>query len=254
MAFHRVCVVALLAATACGDNAHPFSVIVFTRQTEWMHTSNPLAADALVAMGAKQGWEVEVADDPAVFTKDRLDRTDVVVFSITSGNILDDTARSNLEPFFKDGHGFVGIHSASYTEFDWTFYRTVLLPVSFKTHPAPANGAPSNILDGTLDLLDAKSPIVRGLPNPWLRPDEFYTFNERPEDIPGLHLLIGLDESTMGPDYPDAVRVGFHPLTFTHENSGTRVFYTALGHTDESYSDPDFLRLIQQGIEWAGRR
>jgi type 1 glutamine amidotransferase len=57
----------------------------------------------------------------------------------------------------------------------------------------------------------------------------------------------------MGPDYPDAVRVGFHPLAFRHENHGTRVFYTALGHTDESYSDPTFLLMLQQGIEWAAR-
>jgi type 1 glutamine amidotransferase len=177
----------------------------------------------------------------------------VVVFSVTSGDILDDNARAALEPYFTSGGGFVGIHSPTFTEYDWPFYVSTLLPVTFLTHPAPSNGAPTNVLPGTLDVLAPHNEIVEGIPNPWLRSDEFYTFQQRPEDIKGLHMLIGLDEAAMGPDYPDAVRVGFHPLAFWHENHGTHVFYTALGHTDESYSEPDFLLMLQHGIEWAGR-
>jgi cytochrome c len=245
----RLFALALVAwLAACGDNEQPFSVIVFTRQNEWNHTSNPIAAQALQQMAIDQGWLVQVTDDPAVFTNSTLDDTSVVIFSVVSGNILDDDARANLERFFRHGGGFVGIHSASSAEFDWPFYGETLVPVAFKTHPTP-----NNVQMGTLDVLDPDSPIMRGIPNPWLRADEFYTFWQRPEDVKGLHLLNALDEASMGPDYPDDVRVGFHPLTFWHQNQGTRVFYTALGHTDESYSDPDFLRMLEQAIEWAGR-
>lgn len=233
----------------CGDNDQPFSVIVFTRQNEWNHASNPVAAHALEQMASDRGWLVTVTDDPAVFTRSTLDHTSVVVFSVVSGNILDDAARANLEPYFRHGGGFVGIHSASSAEFDWPFYGQTIMPVWFKTHPTP-----NNVQMGTLDVLAPDDPIMRDIPNPWVRSDEFYTFYQRPEDVPGLHLLNALDESSMGPDYPDAVRVGFHPLTFWHENKGTRVFYTALGHTPESYSEPDFLRMLAQAIEWAGRR
>lgn len=246
-------VAALLAAQGCGDNEGPISAIVFTRQTQWMHTSNPLAAQALADMGERMGWNVQVSDDPAIFTAATLATTDVVIFAVTSGDILDDNARAVLEPYFRSGGGFVGIHSATFTEYDWPFYVSTLLPVTFLTHPAPANGAPNNVLPGTLDVLAPADPIVADLPNPWLRSDEFYTFQQRPEDIHGLHMLIGLDEAAMGPDYPAAVRVGFHPLAFRHQNDGTRVFYTALGHTDESYSDPTFLLMLQHGIEWAAR-
>lgn len=246
----RLCALILVVlVAACGDNEKPFSVIVFTRQNQWNHTSNPVAAQALEQMAVDNGWLVQVTDDPAVFTKSTLDDTSVVVFSVVSGNILDDAARANLEPFFRHGGGFVGIHSASSAEFDWSFYGQTLVPVLFKTHPLP-----DNVQTGTLDVLAPDDPIMRGIPSMWVRSDEFYTFYQRPEDVPGLHLLNALDESSMGPDYPDDVRVGFHPLTFWHENKGTRAFYTALGHTDESYSEPDFLRMLQQAIEWAGRR
>ncbi len=246
----RLVALALVALLAgCGDNEHPFSVIIFTRQTEWDHPSNPIAAQALEQMAVDQGWLVQVSDDPAVFSEDTLEATSVVVFSVVSGDILDDAARRNLEHFFRNGGGFVGIHSASSAEFSWPFYSATLVPVQFKTHPLP-----DNVQTGTLDVLAPDDPIMRGIPNPWVRADEFYTFWQRPEDVPGLHLLNALDETSMGPDYPDSVRVGFHPLTFWHENDGTRAFYTALGHTEESYSEPDFLRMLQQAIEWAGRR
>lgn len=242
----------VVATVACGDNAGPLSMLVFTRQTEWMHESNPVAAQALQALADVRGWTVRISDDPAVFSRQQLERTDVVVFSMTSGSVLDQAARTNLEAFFRDGGGFVGIHSASYTELDWAYYRTVVLPVTFKTHPAPENGAPSNVLEGTLRLDDPDDPIVVGLPDPWIRADEFYTFHERPEDLPGAHMLVSLDESTMGPEYPDSVRVGYHALAFRREIDASRMFYTALGHTVASYAEPDFLQMLAQGIAWAG--
>ncbi len=245
----------LVAALAgCGDNEKGISVLVMTRQTDWMHDSNPVAADALAQLGAARGWTVTVTDDPATFTPDVLARTDVVVFSVTSGDILDDASRAAMEDYFAAGGGFVGIHSASHTEWDWPFYLSNVVPVTFETHPSPYNGAPSNVLPGTLDVLDPADPIMHLVESPWMHDDEFYTFYQRPEDIPALHLRRALDESAMGPDYPDAVRVGFHPLAFTHELSGGRSFYTALGHTSESYSDPVFMLMVQQGIEWAARR
>jgi len=249
----RLWLAVMAATTACAANdAPPLSVLVFHRETEWFHTSNSLAVDAITRLGKQRNWKVTSSDDPAVFTPDTLGSTDVVVFAVTSGNVLDAETRSRLESFFRTGGGFVGIHSAAHTELDWTYYTTSLLPVTFKTHPDPYNGAPSNILAGSLDILAPDHPIVAGVSTPWLHADEFYVFWERPENVPGLNLLIALDESKLGPEYPDSLRVGFHPLAFAHQNDGMRVFYTALGHTDESYSEADFLRVLAQGIDWAG--
>jgi type 1 glutamine amidotransferase len=243
----------IVVATACtGADGPPLEVLVFHRETEWFHPSNPLAVQAITRLSKQRNWAVTASDDPAVFTSEKLATTDVVVFAVTSGNVLDPDTRAVLEPYFKNGGGFVGVHSASHTELDWTYYRTSLVPVSFKTHPDPYNGAPDKVLAGSLDILAPNDPIVAGLSNPWPHADEFYVFWERPEEIPGLNLLVALDETAFGTEYPDALRVGFHPLAFSHENEGVRAFYTALGHTDEAYSDPAFLRMLAQGIEWAG--
>ena len=223
-------------------------MVVYTRQTAWMHPSNAVAAQALADLGAENGWTVAVSDDPAYFREATLRGVDVVVFSVTSGDVLDDESRLNLGYFLQHGGGFVGIHSPSYTEFDWPFYVEKVVPVTFLTHPFP-----NNVLAGQLTVEDSTHPIVAELPNPWPHTDEFYVFNERPENIPGLHLLLALDEDHVV-DYPDVDRVGYHPNTFSYELDGSRTFYTALGHTPESYAEPAFMGMIQRAIEWTANR
>lgn len=238
----------VVALAACGDDHRGrLSTIVFTRENQWNHPSNPTAAEALRALAERRDWDITVTDDPATFTPAALARTHVVVFSLTSGNVLDEATRGVLETYFTTGGGFVGTHSASSTEHDWPFYKT-LVPVTFKTHPTnPAERA------ATLTLGASDHPIVVGVPDPWMRVDEWYTFYERPEEL-GLDILLVLDESSLGADYGDDLAVGYHPLAWTHAKHGGRAFYTALGHTPESYAEPAFMAMLEHAIEWAAER
>lgn len=240
----RACLI-LLGITACSAEPAPLRAIVFHRENQWNHPSNPVAVEALRERAATRGWRATFTDDPAVFTSE-LGGIDVVVFSLTSGNVLDDAARAALEPYFTAGGGFVGTHSASSTEHDWPFYKT-LVPATFKTHPtSPAERA-------AIVTVESDHPITRGAPDPWMRVDEWYTFNERPEDL-GVDVLLALDEASLGPDYGEGLAVGYHPLAWAHEQHGGRAFYTALGHTPESYAEPAFMDMLVRGIEWAARR
>lgn len=241
---------AAAAGAACGDDAvppdtscrAPLSILVFTRETLYFHPSTPIAAAVIRARAKSHGWDVLVGDDPSMFTDERLARTDVVVFSVTSGDILDAGSRARLEAFFTGGGGFAGTHSASITEYNWPFYK-VLVPATFRTHPA---------IQRAVLTIESDDPIVADLPQPWVRTDEIYSFYERPEDA-GVKVLLSLDETQMNMiDYPAEVRVGYHPLAWTHEHHGGRAFYTALGHTVESYRESPFLLMLDRGIEWAG--
>jgi len=220
----------------------PLSVLVITRQTLFFHASNPVAAEAIRTRGTALGWRVEVAGDPIVISEAQLTRTDVIVFSITSGDILEPDQRVLLERFFRSGGGFAGTHSASATEWDWPFY-TELVAASFTTHPP--------IFEGHSRIEAPTDPIVADLPDPWIRADEYFSFDRRPEDQ-GVHVLLALDEATVPADYPPELEVGYHPIAWTHEHASGRRFYNSLGHTIESYSEPLFLEVLERGIAWAG--
>lgn len=227
----------------------PLRVRLFSLETEWKHPSNPVAEQAMLARCTARGFEVTSTRDSAALVAS-LASTDVVVFLVTSGIVFDGPQRSAFEAWVRAGHGVVGVHSASYTDVDWPFMRE-LVGATFRGHPP--------VMEGTLTVDAPSVPIVAHLARPWVRTDEWYTFVYRPEDNPALELLLSLDETATradypGPGQPDWLRVGRHPLTWRQEYVGTRSFYTALGHTEASWTEEPFLVMLENAIRWAGRR
>lgn len=217
-------------------------VLVFSRETLWMHPSTPVAQAAFLAMCTSEGFSVIASRDPAIFDRDRLADVDVVVFAVTSGDVLDDVGRAALEPWVRAGGGVLGLHSASATESGWPFF-VELIGAQFRTHPA-------ELLAGTLTVEDPASPVVADLPARWTRTDEWYTFHQRPEEA-GVHVVLALDEASVGDALPVDQRLGYHASTWTDDHLGGRMFYTAMGHTPESYAEPAFLAMLAHAITWA---
>lgn len=135
------------------------------------------------------------------------------------------------------GKGFVGIHSAADTEYDWPWFSE-LIGVSFANHP--------DIQKATFVRLDTSHPSVKFLPDRWMREDEMYNYTVLPDSV---HVVLGVDEST----YTGGAHGDYHPVSWYHEYDGGRSFYTALGHTVENYQDTLFLRHIMEGVKWAGK-
>jgi len=221
----------------CDAGATPLRVAVYRKETLWFHTSNPLAWDAVQRLGRERSWTIQ-AFDPNDMTAERLREVDAVLLLLSSGDALSDTAMADLSDFVRRGGGLAGVHSATFTEPSRPEMRE-LLGARFRTHPAIQPGVVRRV--GT-------SVLGEGLPDTWPRTDEWYTFEGQPYDVPGLQVLFELVEPE---DYPADAKMGRHPLAWTRELGTGRVFYTAMGHTDESYAEPLFLRHLAQGVEWA---
>jgi len=243
-----------LAASACGEGSKaaspgpgtsasdaPLSVLVFSKTAAYRHDSIPDGIAALMSASTDAGYTMTASEDSSLFTDDGLAPLDVVVFLSTTGDILDDDQQAAFERFIMSGKGFVGIHSASDTEYDWAFYGG-LVGAYFREHP--------DIQQATLDVEDASHPTMLGIPSPWTRTDEWYAFQSNPR--PNVDVLMTLDESSYMPG--TATMGDDHPITWCHDYEGGRAFYTALGHTSESYSDPIFVGLLTRAIQWAGGR
>jgi len=227
--------------TAGADgNAGPFSVLLFSRTTAFRHDSIPTAVAALTELGSANGYTVEATEDPAMFTAANLARFRVVVFLMTTGDVLDEAGQAAFETWIAGGGNYVGVHSASDTEYDWPFYGQ-LVGAYFKQHPA--------IQPATVKIEVADHPATAGLPSAWMRTDEWYDFQTNPR--PTVTVLATVDESsytggTMGAD---------HPTVWTHATTGGgRALYTAMGHTMESYADPQFRAHLAGAIRWAAGR
>ncbi|HEY7516278.1 MAG TPA: ThuA domain-containing protein [Vicinamibacteria bacterium] len=232
---------ALLTAATCTATSaaeQHYSLLVFTRTAGYVHASIPAGVAALKSLGARSGFDVDATADAAAFRDDNLKRYAAVVFLSTTGDVLDDAQQAAFERYVRGGGGFVGIHSASDTEYEWPWYGR-LVGAYFASHP---KGTPT----ATVRIVDADHPSTAGLPAAWERTDEWYDWKALPQ---GVRILAKVDEST----YSGGKMGADHPVAWCHDFDGGRAFYTAMGHTEESYSDPRFLDHVLGGIRYAVR-
>jgi type 1 glutamine amidotransferase len=215
------------------------SLLLFSRTTgDYRHETIPDGVAALTSMANRRGWSLVATEDQNRFSDSGLAPFDVIVFLNTSGDVLDAEQQAAFERFIRAGGAWVGIHSASTTEYDWPFFGG-LLGAYFSAHPATQ--------EAVIEVENATHSATAELPNPWRRTDEWYSFRTNPRA--NVTVLLTLDEATYEPG--DTAMGADHPIAWFHTYEGGRSFYTALGHTRESYSEPAFLAHVEGGIEWA---
>jgi cytochrome c len=228
--------VAPAAATAAAADP-AFKALVFSKTTGFRHDSIPDGIAAIQKLGQEHNFTVDATEDDTLFTDDNLAQYDVVIFLSTTGDPLGTQAEKDaMQRYVEHGGGFVGVHAAADSGYDWAWYGG-LVGGYFKQHPA--------IQQATVKVEDPAHPSTAGLPTTLSRTDEWYDYQVDPRGT--VHVLTSLDEKsytggTMGFD---------HPNTWCQDYDGGRSWYTGLGHTKESYVEPEFLHLLLGGIQTA---
>jgi cytochrome c len=226
-----------LPSTSTTSGASPMRVLVFHKTAGFRHESIAAGVEALETIGAENGFEVTATEDAGVFSSDGLAVFQVIVFLNTTGDVLDESQQSAMEEFIASGKGFVGIHSAADTEYEWPWYGD-LLGAYFESHPHPQNGVVE------ISQPDAH-PVTEGLPDRLDRFDEWYDFREPPPS--DTTILALLDESS----YEGATMGEPHPIVWAQEIHGGRSVYIGFGHTSESFEEAVVRKLLHNAVRWA---
>jgi glucose/arabinose dehydrogenase len=215
-------------------------VLVFSKTAAFRHASIPAGIEMLRQLGTNNGFTVDATEDSTQFNDASLPQYKVVVWICTTGDVLDASQQAAFERYIRAGGGYVGIHSASDTEYSWPWYGE-LVGAYFLSHPA--------IQTATIEVADHAHPSSAPLPERWMRNDEWYNFQSNPRGR--VHVLMTLDEKTYS---PGSGAMGFdHPIAWCQEFDGGRAWYTGGGHTSQSYTEPLFRAHVLGGIEWAAR-
>lgn len=208
-------------------------VLVFSRTKGYRHASIPVGKLAIMKLGKENGFAVDTTEDASKFTEANLKQYSAVVWLSTTGDVLDDAQQAAFERYIQAGGGYVGIHAAADTEYDWPWYNQ-LAGAYFLHHPKQQNAE--------IEIVDKNHPATKMLPDRWKRWDEWYSYKSIQPD---LKVLGKLDEKT----YEGGKNGDNHPFIWHHDFDGGKAFYTGGGHTDESYADPLFLQHILGGIK-----
>ncbi|MCM4078118.1 ThuA domain-containing protein [Paractinoplanes hotanensis] len=217
----------------------PYDVLVFSKTAGFRHDAIPAGIQLIRDLGAANSFTVTATEDAIQFTAANLAQFEAVVFLNTTGDVLNTTQQSAFENYIRSGGGFMGVHSASDTEYDWPFYGQ-LVGAYFSSHPA--------IQQATQRVENRAHAATAGLAPTVTRTDEWYNFRTNPRS--SARVLSTLDESS----YSGGTMGGDHPYTWCKTLQGGRSFYTGNGHTQASYTEPGFRALVLGGIRYAANR
>jgi type 1 glutamine amidotransferase len=225
------------------------SVLVFTRTGGYRHDSIGPGVEALRALGNESGFALTHTEDASIFSDAGLSPHDVVIFLSTTGDVLDDSQQAAFERYIRAGGGWVGIHAATDTEYDWAWYGQLIGGAYFRSHPA--------IQTAVVNVEVSAHASTRHLPASFSIQDELYNFRANPRGA--VTVLMTLDEASYVPG--DGAMGSDHPIAWYHQLDGGRAWYTALGHRSELYQNgPDparqatftlFTQHLLGGIQWA---
>ena len=222
----------LLFLFSCAEDKP--KVLVFSKTKGYRHASIKAGKAALLKMGAEKGFAVDTTESADAFTQENLKKYNAVVFLSTTGDVLNPAQQNEFMRFIQAGGGYLGIHASADTEYDWWWYGK-LVGAYFLSHPEQQEAKFVKV-----------APFGNGLnlPDEWMRKDELYNYKKI---NPEINVLYKLDETS----YKGGENGDNHPIAWYHDFDGGRSFYTGMGHTDESYLDPQYLDHVYQGLVYA---
>jgi type 1 glutamine amidotransferase len=212
-------------------------VLIFCKTNGYHHTSISTGIAAIRKLGTQNGFAVDTTADSTWFRPKILRKYAALIFLNPTGKVFGPREQKALQGYIRAGGGFVGIHAATDCEYNWQWYGD-LVGGYFKSHPKQQ--------EARFFIVDKTNPATQGFPDPWTHFDELYNFKYLNPDI---HVLIRIDETS----YTGGANGDNHPMAWYHNFDGGRSFYTALGHTDQTWADTLFLHHLLAGIRYAAR-
>ena len=228
----------LMALTLSNSAIEKPLVLVFSKTDGFRHTSIETGKTAFKKMADEKGFDVQFSEDASIFTAANLKKFRSIVFLNTTGNILNADQQSEFERYIQAGGGYLGIHAATDCEYEWPWYGR-LAGAFFLDHPNP-----NNVQKGKFYVVQKDHWATKSMPDEFERTDEFYSFKSID---PTINVLVKIDEKS----YQGGKNGNDHPMSWYHEFDGGRAFYTAMGHTDETFSEPLFLNHVWAGLHYA---
>lgn len=228
----------LSGSARVGEAPTPRRVLIFSKTKGFKHASIPDGIVAIRKLGQENNFRVDTTKNADYFNDDSLRNYQAVVFLSTTGNVLNQVQQAAFERYIQAGGGYMGIHAAADSEYDWPWYNK-LVGGYFASHPSQ-----SNIRKATVDVTDKNHPSTAHLPDRWDRTDEWYNYRSF---YAGLNVLASLDENT----YDGGTNGANHPIAWYHAFDGGRAFYTGGGHTESSFTEPLFVKHLLGGLTYA---
>ncbi len=230
------------------------AILVFSKTNEWRHNEGIAGGDHFfVSLAREKGFGIYTTANGSVFHPDTLARFKVVVFNNMTGDTLNKEQEKAFRNWLENGGAWMGLHGAGdSSHMDWDWYQNELIGPTFISHPMAPQFQDARVVN-----LAPEHPIMAGVPTDFIHNDEWYTFDSTAQSH-GHTPLAGLDETTYSPRNTvygvEDLRMGEgainHPIIWSHCPGQGRAFYSAIGHLETNYNDPNYARILDNAFDW----
>jgi uncharacterized protein len=235
-----------LSSHAQNVNWKRVKVLVYTKNGKgYVHENIPYAARAIQRLGQQHGFTVDTTSKPEVMTEANLKQYNALIFTSTNNDVFDtDAQRLAFRRYVEAGGGFVGIHSVTGTERNWTWFKR-MMGGTFLWHP--------KFQLFRLRVLATGHPSMQGVPAVWEKQDECYFLKEL---SPGPTVIMASDLTSLNPAEAEKIKASagtyatLYPSAWYYDFDGGHTWVTQLGHDKKDYEESVFLNHIFQGIRY----
>lgn len=232
------------------------AVLVLNKTNGFIHHDALPAADAMLTRITNQrGWDIFISDNGASHNEEDLAKFNLIVWNNVSGDVLNQEQRSAFKTWIENGGGWVGLHaSGGDREYLWNWHPNTLIGAQFVGHTMEPQ-----FQDAELLVVEQDHSLTDHLPSPWrIAKEEWYAFDRNPR-ASGSEILLTIDKQsyiTKGNTRFGMVdsMSGEHPLVWRHRIGDGRVFYSAIGHTAQTYDLAEYEELISRAMDWAMKK
>jgi type 1 glutamine amidotransferase len=247
----------------------PRKILVLCKAAGYVHSSIPLAAATVKALGETTGaYTATVTYDSADITAANLAQYDAIFLDSTTLAFLDDpndaaateARKKALLDFVRGGKGLIGIHAAvdSYHTADravdapptgtWPEFNT-MIGGYFKFHWVYPQAL-------TVKIDDPKSPLTSMFHGEEFQiHDETYTMVQDSFSRKNVHVLTSIDYAKMSDEDKAKEKYkrtdGDYALSWIRREGKGRVFIEVLGHSEHIYSNTRMMEHLLAGIQYA---
>lgn len=223
------------------------AVLVFSKTNGFIHADAILEAKALLERFAKQhGWSIVLSDNGAIHNAEDLRRFDLVVWNNVTGDVLTADQRQAFRDWLEGGGSWLGLHGTGDGSNPWAWFTDKVIGTGYAGHTLLPH-----VTTARLRFEQPDHPALTGLPQAMDWTDELYSFKRSPR--PDVSVLANLDESTYMDDqtFVMQLRMGDdHPIIWWRKVGAGIAFYSALGHSAESFQAPEHQRLLDNAARW----
>lgn len=221
-------------------------VLVYTKNGKgYVHDNIASAVACIQQLGKTNNFKVDVTDDPSVFSEANLKKYQLLIFTSTNNDVFDnDDQRVQFRRYIEAGGGFVGVHSVTGTERNWTWFK-MMLGETFSWH--------ASFQKFSIKNLATTHPSMKGVPSLWTKEDECYFGKEL---YPGIQVLMAHDLSSLDTTQKALIFknagsfANYYPAVWCQNFEGGNIWVTALGHAKENYQEPTYINHLLQGIKY----